>query len=386
MPKDLAQELAQRRRTHLYRQRQVITSPTGPEAVIDGRRYTLFCSNDYLALAAHPALVAAMQRGAEQWGVGAGAAHLVTGHMAPHHALEEELADFVGRPKALLFSTGYMANLGFVGALAGRGDAVFEDRLNHASLLDAARLAGARLSRYTHASASALEERLAASGAANKLVVTDGVFSMDGDLAPLPELARSAQAHDAWLCVDDAHGLGVIGAHGGGTLEHYGMTLAQVPVLMGTLGKGFGSFGAFIAGEADLIDYLIQSARPYIYTTALPPAVAEATRAALRISAAEPWRRTHLATLIARLRQGAEQLGLSLMASPSPIQPLLIGDPQRALTISQRLKERGFIVSAIRPPTVPPGTARLRITLTAGHREEQVDGLLEALAAALDQP
>ena len=345
-------------RQGLYRSRRVIESPQGINLKIDGRNVVNFCSNDYLGLANHPDVVNAFKSGADRYGVGSGSAHLVCGHSSAHHALEEELAAFTGRDRALLFSTGYMANIGVISALLGRGDAVFEDRLNHASLLDGGLLSGARFKRYAHADVADLGTKLEnASG--NKLVVTDGVFSMDGDFAPLDELAVAAKKHDAWLMVDDAHGLGVIGEHGGGIVEHYGLGQDDVPVLMGTLGKGLGTFGAFVAGSEVLIETLIQKARTYVYTTALPAAVAEATRASLKIVIAESWRRDKLKKLSERFRLGAEQLGLQVMASSSAIQPILIGDSQRAVDISNALLEAGFLVSAIRPPTVPQGSARL---------------------------
>jgi 8-amino-7-oxononanoate synthase len=377
--KNLAAELAAREAANLYRRRRTIDGPQGPLLYSDGRELLSFCSNDYLGLANHPEVIAALKKGGDSYGVGGGAAHLVNGHSRAHHALEEELAGFTGRPRALLFSTGYMANLGVVSAIVGTGDAVFEDRLNHASLLDAGLLSRARLSRYPHADAAALKDKLTTSKADEKLVLTDGVFSMDGDIAPLPELAAAARRHDAWLMVDDAHGMGVLGKHGAGSLEHFGLDIDDVPILMGTLGKGFGTFGAFVAGSDDLIEYLINTARPYIYTTATPPAVAEATRASLRLVQSETWRREKLQTLIARFRGGAAELGLQLMDSATPIQPLPVGDSGEALRLSEALLERGILISAIRPPTVPEGTARLRITLSAAHTEGQIDRLLDAL-------
>jgi len=380
--RDIGTELAQRMADGLYRRRRVSEGPAGVEVTIDGQRYLSFCSNDYLGLANHPEVVAALQRGAAEFGVGSGASHLITGHGLAHQRLEQELAAFTGRPRALLFSTGYMANLGVIGALTGRGDGVFEDRLNHASLLDAGRLSGARLSRYRHGDLSALERRLAGSTARTKLVATDGVFSMDGDLAPLPELAALARRHGAWLMVDDAHGLGVLGAQGGGSVAHYGIDAEAVPILMGTLGKALGTFGAFVAGSEALIENLINTARSYIYTTALPPALAEATRVSLRLARTEPWRRERLQCLVKRLRNGAAQLGLALMPSSTPIQPLLVGEAARAVRVSEALEAAGILVPAIRPPTVPKGGARLRVTLSAAHDEEQVDRLLDALAGA----
>ncbi|MGI2323742.1 MULTISPECIES: 8-amino-7-oxononanoate synthase [unclassified Methylococcus] len=382
---DLASALAEIKARDAYRWRRIVESPQDTRVVIDGLPRVNFCSNDYLGLANHPAVREAFRRGVDRWGVGSGASHLVCGHSAAHHALEEELAEFTGRPRALLFSTGYMANLGVVSALAGRGDTVFEDRLNHASLLDGGLLSGARFRRYRHADARALEAALAESRAETRLVVTDGVFSMDGDLAPLPELARVARDGRAWLMVDDAHGLGVLGAEGRGTLEHFGLGAPEVPVLVGTLGKALGTFGAFVAGSESLIDYLIQRARTYVYTTALPPAVAEATRVSLRLVREEPERRERLRCNVRRFRAGAASLGFGLGDLPGPIQPLVIGANADALEASRRLGERGFLVSAIRPPTVQAGTARLRITLSAAHSNEQIDGLLEALADAVPQ-
>lgn len=363
----------------LYRKRRIIDSPQGVRLMADGRDLLNFCSNDYLGLANDPRVVEAFKRAAERYGVGGGSAHLVCGHGRAHHALEEELAEWTGRERALLFSTGYMANLAAISTLIGGGDTALEDRLNHASLLDGGLLSGARFKRYRHADAGHLAGMLAAAGG-KKLIVTDGVFSMDGDLAPLPALADLAKTHEAWLMVDDAHGLGVLGAHGGGLLEHYGMWPGDVPVLVGTLGKAFGTFGAFVAGSKSLIELLIQKARPYIYTTALPPAIAEATRASLRIVNSENWRREKLRHLTARFRSGAEQLGLELLPSPSPIQPILVGDSRKATALSEALFNAGLLVGAIRPPTVPQGSARLRVTLSAAHEDWQVDRLLDALS------
>jgi len=375
---DLAAALARRRSEGLYRSRRTVAGIPGPELEVDGRRLLAFCSNDYLGLAGDPRVAAELAAAAARCGSGSGAAHLVCGHHAEHHALEEELAAFTGRPRALLFSTGYMANLGAIAALAGRGDSVVEDRLNHASLLDGARLSGAKLLRYPHADPDGLARQLARAPG-RRLVVTDGVFSMDGDIAPLPALAAACRAHDALLLVDDAHGLGVVGPGGGGSTALHGLGTDAVPLLVGTLGKSFGTFGAFVAGTEELIETLIQLARPYIYTTALPPAVAAATRASLRLARAEAWRRERLGELIARFRAGAAALGLDLLPSETPIQALVIGDAHRALAASEALEARGLLVTAIRPPTVPEGTARLRITLSAAHTPAQVDRLLDAL-------
>ncbi|MFA6163010.1 MAG: 8-amino-7-oxononanoate synthase [Methylobacter sp.] len=370
-------------RQGLYRSRRTIESPQGVNLKIDGRNIVNFCSNDYLGLANHPDVVNAFKIGADDYGVGSGSAHLICGHSEAHHALEEELAAFTGRDRALLFSTGYMANIGVIPALLGRGDTVFEDRLNHASLLDGGLLSGARFKRYAHADVADLGAKLE-KAAGNKLIVTDGVFSMDGDFAPLKELAVAAKNHDAWLMVDDAHGLGVIGENGGGIVQHYGLSQDDVPVLMGTLGKGLGTFGAFVAGPEVLIETLIQKARTYVYTTALPAAVAEATRASLKIAIEENWRRDKLKQLSEQFSLGAEQLGLQVMPSASAIQPILIGDSQRAVDISNALLNAGFLVSAIRPPTVPQGSARLRVTFSALHEAQQVDQLLDALAKAIE--
>ncbi|MFV9531763.1 8-amino-7-oxononanoate synthase [Pseudomonas aeruginosa] len=381
---DLASRLASRRAEDLYRQLPLLESAQGPDVVVDGQPLLAFCSNDYLGLANHPEVIAALRAGAERWGVGGGASHLVVGHSGPHHELELALAEFTGRPRALLFSTGYMANLGAVTALVGKGDTVLEDRLNHASLLDAGLLSGARFSRYLHNDPASLAARLdKAEG--NTLVVTDGVFSMDGNLADLPALAAVAQARGAWLMVDDAHGFGPLGASGGGIVEHFGLGQEQVPVLIGTLGKGFGTAGAFVAGSEELIETLIQYARPYIYTTSQPPAVACATLKSLELLRRESWRRQHLAALIARFRHGAEALGLTLMDSFTPIQPILVGGSRQAVALAGMLRARGIMVGAIRPPTVPANSARLRVTLSAAHSEAQVDRLLEALGESWRQ-
>ncbi|APO81291.1 8-amino-7-oxononanoate synthase [Pseudomonas putida] len=381
---DLAARLAERRAADLYRQRPLLESPQGPEVVVDGQRLLAFCSNDYLGLANHPEVIAAWQAGAERWGVGGGASHLVIGHSTPHHQVEEALAELTGRPRALLFSTGYMANLGAITALVGQGDTVLQDRLNHASLLDGGLLSGARFNRYLHNDPASLASRLD-KAVGNTLVVTDGVFSMDGDLADLPALADVARARGAWLMVDDAHGLGTLGTQGGGIVEHFGLGVEDVPVLIGTLGKACGTAGAFVAGSEELIEALVQFARPYIYTTSQPPALACATLKSLELLRREAWRREHLAALIRQFREGARQIGLALMDSPTPIQPIVIGDSAQALRLSRMLRERGLLVTAIRPPTVPAGSARLRVTLSAAHSEAQVQLLLNALAECYPQ-
>jgi len=351
-----------------------------------------FCSNDYLGLSTHPEVVRAFAEAASTYGVGSGASHLVTGHGVEHEALELELAAFTGREKALVFSTGYMANMGVIGSLADQKAVLISDKLNHASLIDGCRLTGAQIHRYRHGDAEHAKALLASAEAdgEGRFVITDGVFSMDGDLAPLPALARAARDAGAWLIVDDAHALGVIGASGRGSCEHFGLSPADVPVLIGTFGKAFGTFGAFVAGDADLIDFLIQKARTYIYTTALPPAVAAATRASLRVSQRESWRREKVLALAQRFRAGLESRGVDSALVPvfrggtvTPIQPVILGGAARALAVSRALEARGFLVMAIRPPTVPPGTARLRVTLSAAHEESQVDALTAALSQEL---
>jgi 8-amino-7-oxononanoate synthase len=378
--KSLTKELNRRRDAMLYRTRRIVSSPQQAEMVVDGRNMLVFCSNDYLGLANHPLLVQALQQAACEYGVGSGAAHLINGHSTAHHALEEELAAFTGRSRALLFSTGYMANLGVITALLGASDCLFQDRLNHASLVDAGQLSQANVKRYQHADPESLERQIAASEGRRRLIATDGVFSMDGDLAPLPQLADIAQRHDAWLMVDDAHGLGVLGGQGSGSLSHFGLGADEVPILMGTLGKGLGTSGAFIAGSEALIETLIQHARSYIYTTASSPAMAEVTRVSLRIAQQETWRRERLVDLVARFRHSVGQIGLPMMDSSTPIQPILAGSAQQALDWSHELQRQGILVSAIRPPTVPEGSARLRITFSANHTDQHLNRLLDALA------
>ncbi|MEW7997218.1 MAG: 8-amino-7-oxononanoate synthase [Candidatus Thiodiazotropha endolucinida] len=378
--KGLAEALQKRRHDGLYRSRRVVSTAQQPELVVDGKRVIAFCSNDYLGLANHPEVVEAMQRAAGNYGVGSGAAHLITGHSNSHHRLEEALAEYTGRPRALLFSTGYMANIGVISALLKQGDRLFEDRLNHASLLDAGQLTRARMQRYRHADPESLRSQLKGSEEGQALIATDGVFSMDGDLAPLPSLVELARRHQAWLMVDDAHGLGVLGEEGGGILSHFDLYSDDVPILMGTLGKGFGTYGAFVAGSEELIETLIQHARSYIYTTAPPAALAEATLVSLRLARQETWRRERLQDLIARFRQSVRQIGLPLLDSMTPIQPILAGSSHQAVAWSRLLEKQSVLVSAIRPPTVPDGSARLRITLSANHTDRQLDRLLDALS------
>jgi len=398
---DLSLKLNELSQQSLRRSRRIVESPQGINLISDGMPVINFCSNDYLGLANHPDVINAFKSAADKYGVGSGSAHLICGHSSPHHQLEEELAAFTGRDRVLLFSTGYMANMGAISTLVGHGDTVFEDRLNHASLLDGGLLSGARFKRYAHADVEHLQNLLENSkaskhsigtphsnpfqkgkGISRSLIVTDGMFSMDGDIAPVHALSAVAKQHNAWLMVDDAHGLGVMGDNGGGVLEELKLSQDDVQVLMGTLGKAFGTFGAFVAGSEELIETLIQRARPYIYTTALPPAIAEATRTSLRLIQAESWRRDKLRQLTNRFRTGAEQLDLPLMASSSPIQPILIGEADQAVAISNTLFSQGILISAIRPPTVPAGSARLRITFSVMHEDRHIDQLLDAMDKA----
>lgn len=375
--------LAAREEKHLLRQRRVGETGQGSSVIVHGKRYCSFISNDYLGLATHPALKKALAEGADHYGVGSGASHLLGGHTRAHQQLEEQLAIFTGRDRALLFSTGYMANLGVLSALLEKGDCVLEDKLNHASLLDGGLSCGADFRRYLHGDCGSLQKLLKRHNGKRVLVATDGVFSMDGDLAPLPGLVEQCGEYNAMLMVDDAHGFGVLGKHGGGSCEHFSMSQEDVPVLMGTLGKALGSFGAFVAGCSDLIEMLIQFARPYIYTTALPPAQAVATLAALKLLTEESWRRQALHHNIAFFRQHAAACALPLLPSSTPIQPVLVGNNARVLKVDEQLRQRGFLVGAVRPPTVPEGSARLRVTLSAEHSEQQILQLVTAMADSL---
>jgi len=376
--RNFAAELEARRAQGLYRERKQTQSPQRPSMQVDGQPLLNFCSNDYLGLASNPHAVAALIEALPSHGIGGGASHLICGHHQSHHALEERLARFTGRDSALFFSTGYMANVGVISALVGKGDTVFSDELNHASIIDGCRLSGARICRFAHSDMSMLEQHLAETSG-HKMVVTDGVFSMDGDLAKLGELSRLCRKHDALLLVDDAHGLGVIGRGGRGSVDHFGLDQDDVPLLIGTLGKAFGTAGAFVAGPQLLIDYLVQKARTYIYTTSMPPALAEVTRQTIDTVEKDESRRTHLHTLVDRFRRRAQALGYQVMPSDTPIQPLLIGDAARAMAMSAALEARGIWVSAIRPPTVPPGQSRLRVTFSAAHTHEHLNQLLDAL-------
>ena len=377
---DLEERLQQRLHQSLYRQRLVLDSPQQPELLVNGQRYLAFCSNDYLGLANHPEIRHSAQQAVNEYGLGGGASHLIVGHSRPHRQLEEELADFVGRPRALLFSTGYMANLGVMSALLEAGDCVFQDRLNHASLLDAGRLSGARFQRYQHMDLDNLEQRLRKSRAKRKLIATDAVFSMDGDRSPLAELATLAGQYQAALMVDDAHGFGCQGKQGRGSVDSFGLSQDQAPILMATLGKALGTAGAFVAGSEALIETLIQFSRSYIYTTAMPPAIAAATRTSLKIVREEEWRREKLRDLIACFRKACEQTDVPLIASSTAIQPVLSGSVEQTLRASEQLLKAGILATPIRPPTVPKGCSRLRITLSAAHQKYHIDQLVAALS------
>ncbi|SEG01179.1 8-amino-7-oxononanoate synthase [Nitrosomonas ureae] len=378
---DLSEQLRQREQQGLLRQRKILESPQSTHITMDGRDYLAFCSNDYLGLANHLDLIESASKGARRYGVGASASHLINGHSSAHHILEEALAEFVGFPRALLFSTGYMANIGVVTALVGREDAIFADKLNHASLNDAALLSRAEFIRYPHADLALLEQRLSTIHARRKLVISDAVFSMEGDITPISELIAVCEKHQAVLLLDDAHGFGVLGRQGRGSLFLPDCANIHSPniIYMATLGKAAGVFGAFVAAQAEVIETLIQSARSYIYTTATPPLLAQALMTSLKLIQQDEWRRDALTQNIARLKEALQSLPWKLLPSSTPIQPLLIGESTAAMCISQRLRERGILVPAIRPPTVPPDTARLRISLSAAHQPHDVLRLAEAL-------
>jgi 8-amino-7-oxononanoate synthase len=376
----LAARMAERERAGLLRRVRTPDATRGVRVTLDGRELLNFCSNDYLGLAQDARLTKALQDAANAFGVGATAAHLVCGHHRQHARLEESLCEWTGRDAALLFSSGWQANLGAMQALLDRGDVCVQDKLNHASLLDAAQLAGAALKRYPHGDVEGAARQLANANGKPALLATDGVFSMDGDVAPLRELAVLCKREEATLMVDDAHGLGVLGAQGAGSASEASLSQNEVPVLMATLGKAVGCMGAFVAGSTTLIEGLTQFARMFVYTTAMPPALAAAACEAVHIAREEEWRRGKLRALIVRFRQGAAQLGLPLLESPGAIQPIVLGDVAHTMNASRALEENGLLVTAIRPPTVPAGKARLRVTLSAAHEETDVDRLLDALA------
>lgn len=381
MYSELTEQLRVRDQQGLRRYRQVVESPQASHITMDGRDYLAFSSNDYLGLANHPDLIQAACEGAQQYGVGAGASHLIHGHSAAHHSLEDALAQFTGFPGALLFSTGYMANIGVVTALAGREDIIFADKLNHASLNDAALLSRAKFIRYPHLDLAALEQRLAGAAARRKLVITDAVFSMEGDIAPIRQLVALCEKYHALLLLDDAHGFGVLGQQGRGSLFLPDGNTVHSPhiVYMATLGKAAGVFGAFVAAQMEVIETLIQTARSYIYTTATPPLLSHALLTSLKRIEQDEWRREALMRNIQQLQQGLQSSPWKLLPSGTPIQPLLTGQSDEAVRISQALRERGILVPAIRPPTVPQGTARLRISLSAAHQPQDIMRLTQAL-------
>ncbi len=378
-PKLIKHWLKQRKEQQLYRTHRLSESPQQACMRIDGKQLLNFSSNDYLGLANHPDIIASFKAATDIYGVGTGSAHLISGHTKAHQALEEALADFTGRERALLFSTGYMANIGVLNALAERGDVIYADRLNHASLVDGALLSKANTKRYQHNDTGSLERQLKTQQTGNKIIVSDGVFSMDGDIAKVDSLAKITKKHQAWLMIDDAHGFGTLGQNGAGLLQQQQLEQNDVPILMATLGKAVGTAGAFIAGSEILIEYLIQTARSHIFTTAMPAAIAAATLTSLDIIKKENWRREKLQSLIKQFKQGAAERKIVLMPSDTAIQPIKIGSSKKALAISQQLLERGFLVSAIRPPTVPNNSARLRITLSTAHSATMVDELLSQL-------
>jgi 8-amino-7-oxononanoate synthase len=377
----LATRAAERERAGLLRRARTLDATRDVHVTFEGRELVNFCSNDYLGLAQDPRITKALQEAANECGVGSTAAHLVCGHRREHTQLEEALCEWTGREAAILFSSGWLANLGAMQALLDRDSVCVQDKLNHASLLDAAKLAGATLKRYPHRDAAGAERQLAAAGEHPALLVTDGVFSMDGDVAPLRELAAVCKRDGATLMADDAHGLGVLGAQGAGSVDEAGLRQDDVPVLMATLGKALGCVGAFVAGSRGLVEGLTQFARTFVYTTAMPPALAAAACEAVRIARSEDGRREKLRALIARFRSGAMQLGLPLADSTTAVQPVVLGDAARTLAASRSLEDRGFLVTAIRPPTVPAGSARLRVTLSTAHEEQDVDRLLDALSS-----
>ena len=382
--KALAATLAERQSAGRYRRLRTRSGEQGVSVIIDGKEMLSFCSNDYLGLAAHPTITKAFISAAETEGVGSGAAHLLSGHSSYHQQLEEALADFMGQESVLLFSSGYQANLGVIDGLMSRGDAVIQDKLNHASLLDGGRLSAAKSLRYQHVDMESLQRRLSKTkGNACRLVVTDGVFSMDGDLAPLEPMIQLTQTYQAALMVDDAHAIGVLGEHGRGSVEHWEVKEDQMPIVMGTLGKAFGTAGAFVAADKDVIETLTQQSRTFVYTTAQPAAVAAASLASLALVKSENWRREKLQTLIEQFRKGVTELGLATMNSLTPIQPIMIGDDKKAVVIGQELESRGFLLGVVRTPTVPMGSARLRVTLSTNHTEQNIQQLLEVLEDVL---
>ncbi len=382
-PASIKAFLSERKKQSLYRSLRVSQSAQQPVMFIDGKECLNFCSNDYLGLANHPEIITSFKTAADVYGVGSGASHLINGHSKEHQKLEDAIAEFTGRDNALLFSNGYMANMGVINALLNRGDLLFQDRLNHASLIDAGLLSKAKMQRYQHNDMNHLLKLYAKISeedkSRNSMLVTDGVFSMDGDEAAIRELSNLSKKHQAWLMVDDAHGFGVLGETGAGLLQQENLSQDDIPILMATLGKACGTSGAFVAGSHDLIEYLKQTARTFIYTTALPSSIAAATLTSLKIIQNDTWRREHLRALISRFKSGAEQLEIQLMPSNTAIQPIVVGSTAKAVELSNALEDQNILVTAIRPPTVPDGSSRLRVTFSANHTFDHVDMLLSAL-------
>jgi len=376
---EIENSFSQRKQQNRWRTRKRVQSAMGRSLNIDGQSMLNFCSNDYLALANHPTLKAASIEAIETYGTGSGASHLVCGHQDLHHQLELDLAEMLGCEQAIVFSTGYMANLAVPQTFLGRNDLLLEDKLNHASLLDAGSIRAVKMKRYPHLDVDAVEKLLTDSDANRKMVLTDGTFSMDGDVAPVKQLAQLCGDHNAMLVVDDAHGFGVLGEHGGGLLQAEGISVGKNVLMVGTLGKSAGSFGAFIAGDSPYIQSLVQFARTYIYTTSLPPAVAAASIAAIKITQSEPSRRERLKSSIERFRKEATEAGLPLMPSHTAIQPIVLGSEEKALAADALLRENGILAIAIRPPTVPAGSARIRLTFRADHTDDDMDRLLAVL-------
>ena len=377
---------AQRVATATVRTRRVIEARDGVRVAVEGRVLLNFCSNDYLGLSQHLDVVAAFQAASAYHGVGSGASALVSGHHLEHSLLEREAAEWMGYPRALLVGSGYLANLAVMQSLLGPGDVCVQDKLNHACLIDGARISMCELKRYPHRDSEAAMRQLMSERQGAAMLATDGVFSMDGDLAPLRDLAMLSRSQDALLYVDDAHGVGVIGPDGRGSVAVANLSHTEVPLLVVPLGKAFGGQGALLFGSEALIGHLAETARPYLFSTAPPPAMAAAMRASLQLIRGEPWRRAKLASLVMRFRRTALRAGVPLLESYTPIQPVLLGDNARALAVASTLQERGFLVSAVRPPTVAQGQARLRVTLNALHSEKDVDSLVAALAMACLDP
>lgn len=381
MLNELKTRLAKRQTDGLLRQRRLLDSPQAEQIVANDQSYLSFCSNDYLGLANHPALISAMQAAAGESGVGSGASNLITGHHRYHDELEHQLAEFVRLPAAMLFSTGYMANIGVLGALTGRHDEIFADKLNHACLNDGGYYSQAAFQRFAHNDVDALEQLLKKSQARHKLVAVDAVFSMDGDIAPIPDYLALCERYDAYLYIDDAHGFGVLGEHGSGSLSHFNIRSPRI-IMMATLGKAAGVAGAFVAGEQVVIDYLIQTAKSYVYSTPAPPALSATLLASLKEIIEGDVRREHLFSLIGRFKQQLTLKQWQLMPSDTTIQPLVVGDNFIALQLSERLQAQGILVPAIRPPTVPVNSARLRISLSAAHQLADIDRLAQAINEA----